>query len=236
MHEDLYTQRQGKANWALGLSLLSLLGFGLSAWLSCCFLSRDAAAVGAVLLMLPSIPLHWKGKKNKALYFYSFALNSIANGLIVAVYYLSFQIPLDIASVFLGLLVPAVLLLCAYLFFGVLQKARSRTTLLLLLSNFALMVGAVVKWVKDGSPVYSFCFFGLIFSLIYIIIYSVSLYRQNRCVHRDLSMGSYGIFAIIGIVVIVILSEGEALDCVFEGIGELISELIPGRSKKPKAK
>ena len=49
-------------------------------------------------------------------------------------------------------------------------------------------------------------------------------------------MGSYGIMGVLVVVVITLVSEGEAFDGILEGMGDIIAELFPTRNHKPKHK
>ena len=108
--------------------------------------------------------------------------------------------------------------------------------ILLILSYFVALIGSVVKWAQTGSVVYSFTFFSIIFVLIYTISYLITLRRPGLSVTGALSMGSYGIMGVLVVVVITLVSEGEAFDGILEGMGDIIAELFPTRNHKPKHK
>lgn len=232
MNEDQFVHRQEKANRILGLSLLSLGLFAPATWVSYTFLSRWNAVIGAVLLLIPSIILQFRDNRREYPSFISLVLNSLANGLIVSIYYLHYNKAVDHRTLLMGILFPAVVLLCAYIFSGLMQKRRTRLTLLLLPVNIALMIGSIVKWAQTGEVLYSFTFFSLIFSLIYTLTLLITLRRSELSVIGALSIGSYGIMGIIVVVVIALVTDGEVFDCVIEGIGDIMTDFFPSRSKR----
>lgn len=236
MNEDLFVIRQKNANLTLSLSLLSLVLFALTTWVSRAFFTTWIAVIGTVLLLIPSIILQFWNKHNEWPSFYSLILNSLANGLIVSIYYLHYDIAVRLGALLMGLLLPFVLLLCAYIILGLMEKRRTRLTVLLILSYFAALIGSVVKWAQTGSVVYSFTFFSIIFVLIYTISYLITLRHTELSVTGVLSMGSYGIMGVLVVVVIALVSEGEAFDGILEGMGDIIAELFPTRNHKPKHK
>ncbi len=74
--------------------------------------------------------------------------------------------------------------------------------------------------------------FGLIFSMIYSFVFAVSIHRPERPVHRAMAIGSFGVLGIVATVVILLIFDGEGIDGVFEGVGELIAETIPSRKNR----
>ncbi len=234
MNDDLFMKKQENAHRTLGLSLLSLGLFALAVWGSCILLSQLAAIIGAVFLFLPSLVLQFRKKQREVSSFISLVLNSVANGLIASVYYLHYRIAVDHGTVLTCLLLPAVLLLCAYILLGLLPGRSFLPTLLLILSNVALMIASVVAWILIGGVLYSFTFFCTIFTLIYTLVFRFLLRHPRDSVMEALSIGSYGIMGIIVIVVVILVTDGEVFDGVIEGIGDLFADLLPSRSKKIK--
>ncbi len=230
MHEVSNAWKREKANRALILSILSLGLFGLSLWLTCFLSSTLDAIFGSVLLFIPSIVLQCKSEKKERYSLYSLILNSVANGLIVAIYYLKIQRVPELCD-FSALLLPGALVLLAYLLFGYLQKGRAWFCILLILLHIALMVGAVIRWIQFSNALYSLTFFSLIFSMIYTVVFAVSIHQPARSVLRGVSKGSFGILGILTIVVLFLITEGEGIDSVFEGLGELVSDILPDRKK-----
>ncbi len=233
MHEDPIAHRQKNANQTLWLSLLSFVLFAVATWASCTLFSRWIAITGAVLLLIPSITLQCTGGHRDLPSFCSLMLNSLANGLIVSVYYLHFHITVTLGTLLMGLLLPFVLLLCTYLFLGLIERGRSWLTVLQITAIFSALIGSVVKWVQTGSVIYSFTFFSTVFVLLYTIAYLVTLRRPELTVTGALSVGSYGVMGVLVVVVIALVSEGETFDGILEGIGDIIADCFPTRNGKP---
>ncbi len=234
MNDDLFMKKQVNANRTLGLSLLSLGLFALFLWGSCMLLSQLAAVIGAVLLFLSGLVMQFRKKKREFYSFIALILNSIANGLITSVYYRHYSIAVDRGTVLTCLLLPAVLLLCAYILLGLLPEKGPWPTLLLILANAALMIGSVVAWILIGGVLYSFTFFCTVFTLIYTFVFRFLLRHPEDSVMEVLSIGSYGIMGIIVIVVIILVTDGEVFDGVIEGICDMFADLLPSRSQKRK--
>ena len=230
MNKSYCTMKREKGNHAFGLSLLSLCLFGCSLWLSCYLPTILAAVAVIVLLLVPSIVFLCKSARKENYSICSLILNSFTNGVVVAIYYIKIQttpMPFD----FLALLLPAVLLLLAYLLIGVWQKGWRWFNLLLILLHIALIIVTVVRWVRFGGTFYSLTVFGLIFSMIYSFVFAVSIHRPERPVHRAMAIGSFGVLGIVATVVILLIFDGEGIDGVFDGLGDLIGDALPSRKK-----
>ena len=66
-------------------------------------------------------------------------------------------------------------------------------------------------WIVEENLILSFGFFSSLITLFYIMVMGISLNNTERKVLRDISFGSFGSFIIITIVVLCIISEGDAL-------------------------
>lgn len=232
MHEDLYTQRDQQAEKSLLLSALSMGVFAGAAYLSSVIFRSFSPLWPSIVLMLIALVLHFTGKKHSKNYLISLGMNSVANGMAVAAYYCHFHIPLQFRGLLLGLAPTMLLLLLCYFLFGIVQKRKALSCAVLLLVNLLLTGYSLVQWVKTGELAASFGFFSSIFSLIYIVCFVLAVYGKASSAPKVFSIGSFGIYGIIGTIVGVIITEGEALEFVFEGIGELISELFSFRKNK----
>lgn len=231
MHEEFIASKDERRNHALGLSLLSMVLFGVTLWLSCAFWGRLAAMIGSILLFIPSVVLICRSGREQDGCFTSLILNSVANGLIISVYYLSYHLQLSWLHLPV-LLLPVSMLVGVYFLVSCLKKAHVWVIIALILVHIALLVGAVVKWVQIGGASYSLCFFGLIFSFFYSIVLVITTYRADRPATKAVAVGSFGVLGIAAAVVILIVSEGEAFEGVFEGLCDLLSDMLPS-SKKP---
>ncbi len=170
------------------------------------------AAAGAAVAA--AIAMHFAGKKQPGAYLWSFALNHAAAGLAIGGYYSiadkPFE-PLTAAACAAGCLV------LLKLFSLLLLKQRFKKTAVTagLLATAALTVYFAVSFSKGF--VYSFGFFLLILTFIFAVFFATALKRSTADTRRDLSFVSFGAALLIIFIVLVILSEGEALD----GIGDL---------------
>ena len=215
-----------------GLSLLSLGLFGGALWLGHFLTSVMEAIIISVLLFIPSIVYMCKSNRKKKCAFYSLLLNSVANGFVVAIYYLKIQ-KFPLPEDYLALCLPMALLLISYLLFAYLKKGRSWLCVLLLLLHVVLLSFAVVRWVRRDAAFYSVLFFALIFSMIYCFVFALLSKRATRSVLLGIGKGSFGILGLVTCVVIFLVTEGEGIDGAFEFMGDMISDVLPDR-KKPK--
>lgn len=230
MNEMNCTMKKKNANRALVLSMVSLCLFGLSLCLSWVLSSVQYAVFLSVLLFIPSVVLLCKSEKKEKYSFGSLILNSLANGFVVSIYYMKIQ-KSPVLFDYLVLLLPAALVLLAYLLFGYLRKGRLWYTLLLIILHCVLFAVTVVRWVRIGGVCYSLAFFGLIFSLLYGVVFALSLHRSDRTPTRAVAIGSFGILGLVAVIVILLVSDGEGIDGLFDGLGELIAEAFTSREK-----
>ncbi len=230
MNEDFCTIKRKKANLAFVLSIFSICLFGLSLWLSRFLTSTLDAIFVSVLLFVPSVVLLCKSEKKEKYSIYSLILNSLANGSVVSIYYMKIQ-KTPVLCEYLVLLLPLTLVLLAYLLFGFLQKGRQWFNLLLIVVHIALITATVIRWVRIGGTICSLTVFGLIFSVIYSIVFAVCLHKPSRPAIRATAIGSFGILGIVVVIVILLISDGEGIDGVFDGLGDLIGDALPSRKK-----
>ncbi len=230
MQEDVYTLRQSRANRALLFGLWALVLFVVGLIGAVAYLQKGVSFFGGFALMIGAVALHVCGRKNPGLYLLAFVVNSFANALVAASYYLSFDLRLTLSYGLQALIPGTILLLLAYVCFGLLQKGRKWTSTILILCNSLLIIAAVVLWARGDRAYYSLMFFTLLITLIYLIVFSVSVFREGASVRKSFSTGSFGLFALIALVVIILLSEGEALDGIFDGLD------FPSSGKKKKGK
>lgn len=211
---------------SLLLSILSIAIFVASVLLSNRIFQSTAALWLGIILMLIALATHFAGRRYKKCYLLSLCLNSVANGLAVSAYYLYTQIPLSSQSFLIGLSPAVLLLLLCYFCFGILQKGKALCCLFLLLSSLLLTVGSCILWVKTGSIYGSSGFFSSLFSMIYILCYIYLIYGKNPSAPKTFSAGSFGIFSIIGAIIAIIITDGDAMDMVIVCVEDLLSELF----------
>lgn len=189
--------------------------------------------VGAVLMVL-AVPAHIFAKKHKIFYFLSYILNTVGSGFAASAYYLEKGHSVIPESLFLPMLIPTAVTLVTYLLVRIFPKAKKYVFTIATLGTIAMLIAFAVLWIRNGYEYYSFAFFNTVFTLFYVVTDVVTVSEADREVIRDISFGSFGIFLIIFIVVLFIITEGEILDGLFEGIFDFGTSDGTTKSKKHK--
>lgn len=200
-------------------SIISLAIFALSTQIAVFVCSKWYGIIVGIALMIAAIPLHILGKRRSLLYVFSFLANYIGCGFSVSAYYLSKDISINILELIAAEIPSGLILMLIYLMLQTYSKSKKVTLFIATIINLALLVAAVVYWVKTGNTFFSFGFFCLLVTLFAICVFGVTINHDQRPVLKDISYGSFGSFVILTLVVIVILSEGDILDIGDLGIG-----------------
>lgn len=174
--------------------------------------SKWYGLIVGVALMISAIPFHCAGKKKRVGYLISFLLNSVANGFSVSAYYLTRGISLNFYEMLFAAIPAAGILLLVYLMLQTFNKTKKVTVTIAAVIDILLIVASAVMWAVRGGLLFSFAFFCAIVALFYICVFGVTINHDERSVLRDISFGGYGALVILTIVVIVVITGGEALD------------------------
>lgn len=203
--------KKEKSTVIFSFSVISLLLLIPSTVISAMIFDVYSAIIYAVVLMLCAIPFHCFAKKWNALYLISFLLNSIANGLSVSAYYIHTKQKLSIANMLLAILPFIAILAMTLLIYNVFKISKKCSIITSVAIDSLLATSALVLWIVEENLILSFGFFSSLITLFYIMVMGISLNNTERKVLRDISFGSFGSFIIITIVVLCIISEGDAL-------------------------
>jgi len=174
--------------------------------------SKWYGIIVGIIFMVLAIPLHSLGEKWSGLYVFSFIFNFIGVGFSISAYYLVKEIPLNLFELVVSAIPAGAILALIYLMLQTLSKTKRVTLSIATIINIALLVIAVVFWIKTGEIFFSFGFFCLLISLFFICVFGITVNHNERFVLQDISYGSFGSFVILTVVVIVIISEGDFLD------------------------
>jgi len=223
-----FINTKAKAFVVFLFSIVSLGILALSTQVAVFLCSKWYGLLVGAAFMVAAIPLHILGKKCSLLYVFSFLVNFIGCGFSVSAYYLTKGLSVNILELIIAAIPSVAILTLIYLMLQAHSKTKKVTLSTAAIINFALLIVAVVYWVKTGETFFSFGFFCLLVSLFSVCVFGVTVNHDERPVLRDISYGSFGSFVILTVVVIVILSEGDVLE-----IGDLG---IDGGSRKKKGK
>lgn len=176
--------------------------------------------IAGVIMMTAAIPFHILGKKNNIAYLFAILLNSIGAGFSASAYYIQRGITVDLQDMILSAGSAFSLLLLVYIVIQISPKSKKITLCAAVILTFARLIAVLVRWIRDDPAYYSFCFFCLLISLFYLCVFGVTVNHDERSLLRDISFGNFGLYVMITVVVIFILTEGEILD----GIGGIGSK------------
>ena len=170
------------------------------------------AIVIAVLLCLGAVACHVLSKRRPPLYIKGYFLNAVGSGCAIAALYAEMEWIVAIPELMLAL-IPAIalaLMLCLG-YFGQGKLWRKIWGIVILLLAVALAVLSVVLWIKWHRVIGSMGFFSSICLLFFLMACLFTLDKPEGK-WRYLSFSGFWAFAVIAIVVVLILSEGEILD------------------------
>nr|MDD6335725.1 hypothetical protein [bacterium] len=218
---------KSKAFVVLLFSLVSIGLFPVSTFIAASICQSWYGLVVGLLLMALAIPFHYCAKKHPKGYFVSFFTNSIANGFSASAYYLAKNIPLDWCQMLLAAMPAAAILGLVYVMLQKMGKTKKTAVLVAAVIDALLILLSLALWIVYGKAAFSFGFFCAWIALFYLCVFGITIHHDGRAVMRDISFGSFGAFIMLTVVVIFILSEGEALD-------GLDLDLFEGRKNKHK--
>lgn len=179
-----------------------------------------------IILMLVAIPLHCLGNKTELGYIFSFLVNSVANGFSLSAYYCSKNIALSVGDMLKVCALPLAFLFIVCFLVYLFPESKKYVCAAVVIGCAALIM-FMVSWIKQGSLFFSFGFFAILLSLFYLCVVWVTANSQ-RFALRDVSFGSFGVFILISIIVVFILTEGDIVD------GLDISDVGSGEKTKHK--
>ena len=180
-----------------------------------------------VIMMVAAIPLHRFGKKQNLLYFLSFLFNSAGCGFSASAYYITQKINAELGELFAAALIAIVFLFIASVVYCFTTSAFKVACIMLCVLDVAIAAFAVYGWVTDGNAFFSFLFFSCLVAFFYIFAMQTAAKEYETCeIMRTISLHSFGIFILVTVIVILIISEGDGLD------GLDLGDTGSGNSKK----
>ena len=166
-----------------------------------------------VIMMVAAIPLHRFGKKQNLLYFLSFLFNSAGCGFSASAYYITQKINAELGELFASALIAIVFLFaCAAVYFFT-SKEFTAVCVAFCILNSLIAAFAVGSWITEGNAFFSFLFFSCLVAFFYIFAMQTAAKEYETCeIMRTISLHSFGIFILVTVIVILIISEGDGLD------------------------
>lgn len=168
--------------------------------------------LGAVLLCVGAVVCHALSNRRAAVYVLGYLINAVSSGCAAATLYGQMGWDVELLMLLCGV-APVALLGAVFClgYFGQGKLWRKIWGLAMALLALALMVAAVILWIKWNPVAGSMGFFSGI-CLLFFIMACLATLDSPKEKWRYLSFSGFWAFAVILIVVLVILSEGEILD------------------------
>lgn len=212
----------------LGFALLGLIISSLSIFLGFEYLVGHNQWLGLIIgicFMISGIVLYQFGKKNGIFYLLSFILNMMGVGLSITSYYLFKAYSLKLFD-FTFAITLAMLMLSGFLRLTTIESVKKYikwiTGLIILIS----FIASLILWLSiDEFSGLSFYFLNIIY---FFMVGMISVTESLKDLSREMAWISFGAFIFVSIIVLIIISEGEALS----GMGGI--DPVSGRRKKKK--
>ncbi len=194
------------------LSIVAYLLFSLSCLLTIKLIPSTSYIIfGAPACLLTAVLFHILGKKGLRNNFYlvSIGLTNLLSGISVGCYLYLEENYLSLSEYLISF--AAFLLLCIILL-AIHKKIGSRRKAIFLSYGILIFtfIPFIYLWITKGIYLYAFLCFSLIMNLFYNLSYL--LHKKNSTLLRDFSFGSFGAFFIVTYLVLVLITEGDALD------------------------
>ncbi len=187
---------------------LSLLVVSLSIAIFFPLLKTYEGIIIGSSLMVIAIPFHLLGKKVNFLYILSMLLNSIGIGLAITSYYVFKSYPLD----FIDFLVAGSISLLVLGLFAYLSSHKffiGHAKLWLVLTIIVCLGLSTALWL--GVNAFSGLTFYLLNITYFFMIAMIAASEDMKNLNRELSLVLFGAFILVTLVVLIIITEGEAL-------------------------
>lgn len=213
-------KKQSIISLTVFLSLVSIL-VGIQAGLESS--SKWVVIIIGLGMMIGTIIVFQMGKTNRALYYIACTLNSFATGLVMSAYYIHFEYnPPYESNVLIAIVVFIVVSLLGLIPIKekIYKKRKLITALLVVFGYTVILTLLLVTKDQFYSQVFFISQIGFFFTIAMIFL------KDEEEVLRYCSLSTFGVFIVVLASVLIVLSEGEAL----EGVGYI------GDSKKDNGK
>ncbi len=177
-----------------------------------------------------AIPIHIFAKRNESLYIVAWAMNTIGIGLGISSYYVHTKTALAFGEMLPAVAVSAVVVVIACLLLYKFPQSKKLLLIVCAVITVLLAATSIVFWIINGSVFFSFMFFSLLETAVWLCVCGITVNVTKRHILRDISFGGFGIAITVGIVVLALISEDGT------GLEFLEGAEIFGTSKKKRGK
>jgi hypothetical protein len=179
-----------------------------------------------VLLMIIGILIYQLGEKNQIFYQLTFLINMIAIGFSITAYYVFKAYSLTFRDFFVAIIV-SIGLLILFSLISRISLIKRHHKIFLAIFIFISFILSLSLWLSSNIFTgLSFYFLNIIYFFVIGIVSSPESFKD---ISKEMAWISFGAFILVSIIVLIILSEGEALSGI-DGFS------ISGESKKNQKK
>ncbi|MCF7932018.1 MAG: hypothetical protein K9K93_02505 [Acholeplasmataceae bacterium] len=179
-----------------------------------------------VLFMALGWIIYRLGRQMPLFYVLAFLLNMIGVGASITAYYVFKAYALQWED-YLTAVVIAMVVLSGFGLLTGLKGVKKHVRLVISLTILIAFVSSLILWLSvEAFTGLSFYFLNISY---FFMIGMINVSDSLKDLSKEMAVVSFGSFILISIIVLIVLSEGEALEGVGDGVGEF---LIPGREKK----
>lgn len=158
------------------------------------------------LFMLIAALAHFAAKW----YSISALLNSLGCGCSIGAYYVMSKQSFNLQHAVFAAAIACLVLFSAWILFRISAKKKYVIIPCGIVLTMAVIF-SLIMWGGYGEFIYSYSFFMLVIAAFYLFAFQITSHNDHSAL-RDVSIASFGAFAIVTFIVTVILTEGDALD------------------------
>lgn len=224
--------------------VLICLTFALSTY----YLANNALSIPLCIVLslvctVVALVFHILAKKFSALYIISALCNTVGAAFAVSIYYQKVKGDPSLKDIFILTVIHLALFLAVDVFISVSSKHKNSVKIASVLIFTAALIFFIVKWISGHSAFYSLGFFMTLISLLYVLLMVFVSEENTDRFQKYISFASFAgyilVAIIIALIILFILTEGEILEGIgeglFEGTAELFCEIFEAaHSKKTK--
>ncbi|MDO9629403.1 MAG: hypothetical protein Q7I99_05820 [Acholeplasmataceae bacterium] len=197
----------------IGLLIVSIsiyIGFeylvGLNKWLG--------LIIGVLFMMLGGI-IYQYGEKFNLVYIFSFILNMIGVGLSITAYYILKAYALNFHDFYIAIVV-SMAVLSGFGLLTFIPIVNRHLKISIAITIIIAFISSLVLWLSvDEFTGLSFYFLNVIY---FFMVAMIGATNSLKDLNKEMAQVSFGSFILVSIIVLIILSEGEALNGL-DGIG-----------------
>ena len=210
-------QGRGRACIVFLYAALSLLLFAVFTSL-CNSLLREwfGLVIGGVLCLL-GLLAYLLGQYAVPAYLLAFFLNTAAIGFCAGAYYGVTGISAGLADLLPATLLPLALLLVSAVLLALLPGSKDPIVALTVIAEVGLLIATLVFWARNGGNFYAFSFFSHLVALFYTYVYGLTACAEERALLKDVVLGSFGAFALVGVAALLAVCAAGGGDCDCDG-------------------